>query len=172
MNKEIEKLKEKKHRNEAKSRQVSHEIKALEAEEKSLLRKQRNHRIFTRGGMLEAFLQEPLLLTDDQVYSLLKVIFHRPEVDQILKQMSVQSMIGILSSFDAIYDRMNAAERRDLVKYLISEVELFPREEQKTQKRFVKAIAYKFPIEQKVLTQFDECGASVETVALLNRLSE
>ena len=59
-------------------------------------------------------------------------------------------MIGILSSFDAIYDRMNAAERRDLVKYLISEVELFPREEQKTQERFVKAIAYKFPIEQKV----------------------
>ena len=63
------------------------EIKALEAEEKSLLRKQRNHRIFTRGGMLEAFLQEPLLLTDDQVYSFLKVVFHRPEVDQILKQM-------------------------------------------------------------------------------------
>ena len=87
MNKEIEKLKAEKRRNEAKIRQVSHEIKALEAEEKSLLRKQRNHRIFTRGGMLEAFLQEPLLLTDDQVYSLLKVIFHRPEVDQILKQM-------------------------------------------------------------------------------------
>ena len=86
------------------------------------------------------------------------------------EQMSVQSMIGILSSFDAIYDRMNAAERRDLVKYLISEVELFPHEEQKTQKRFVKAIAYKFPIEQKVLTQFDECGASVETVARLTRV--
>lgn len=87
MNKELEKLKEEKRRNEAKIRQVSHEIKALEVEEKSLLRKQRNHRIFTRGGMLEAFLQEPLLLTDDQVYSLLKVIFHRPDVDQILKQM-------------------------------------------------------------------------------------
>ena len=40
---------------------------------------------------------------------------------------------------------------------------------QKTQKRFVKAIAYKFPIEQKVLTQFDECGASVETVVLLSK---
>lgn len=87
MNKEIEKLKAEKRRNEAKIRQVSHEIKALEAEEKSLLRKQRNHRIFTRGGMLEAFLQEPLLLTDDQVYSLLKVIFHRPDINQILKQM-------------------------------------------------------------------------------------
>lgn len=55
------------------------------------------------------------------------------------------------------------------MKYLISEVELFPREEQKTQKRFVKAIAYKFPIEQKVLTQFDECGASVEAVCLLTK---
>ena len=54
-------------------------------------------------------------------------------------------------------------------KYLISEVELFPREEQKTQKRFVRAIAYKFPIEQKVLTQFDECGASIETVVLLSK---
>ena len=32
---------------------------------------------------------------------------------------------------------------------------------------FQQLIAYKFPIEQKVLTQFDECGASVETVALL-----
>ena len=95
MNKEIEKLKEKKRRNEAKIRQVSHEIKALEAEEKSLLRKQRNHRIFTRGGMLEAFLQEPPLLTDDQVYSLLKVIFHRPEVDQILKQMIEDARRGI-----------------------------------------------------------------------------
>ena len=51
----------------------------------------------------------------------------------------------------------------------MTEFELLPREEQKTQKRFVKAIAYKFPIEQKVLTQFDECGTSVETVCLLNR---
>ena len=56
-----------------------------------------------------------------------------------------------------------------ITKYLISEVELFPREEQKTQKRFVRAIAYKFPIEQKVLTQFDECGASIETVVLLSK---
>ena len=67
------------------------------------------------------------------------------------------------------YDQVDKSERRDLVKYLISEVELFPREEQKTQKRCVKAIAYKFPIEQKVLTQFDECGASVETVCLLSK---
>ena len=43
MNKEIEKLKEEKRRNEAKIRQVSHEIKALEAEEKSCFRQSLLH---------------------------------------------------------------------------------------------------------------------------------
>ena len=33
----------------------------------------------------------------------------------------------------------------------------------------MKSSLYKFPIEQKVLTQFDECGASVETVVLLSK---
>ena len=91
MNPKTEKLKEEKRRNEAKLRQLKHKQKALEAEEKGLRRKERNHRIFTRGGMLEAFLQEPLLLTDDQVYALLKIIFHQPEIDQMLKQMIEES---------------------------------------------------------------------------------
>lgn len=87
MNKELERLNDEKIRNEAKIRQLKHEIKALEAAEKGMRRKERNHRIFTRGGMLEAFLLEPLLLTDDQVYALLKTIFHKPEVDLVLKRM-------------------------------------------------------------------------------------
>lgn len=87
MNREIDKLKEEKERNETKLRKLHHDIKCLEAEEKGLRRKERSHRIFTRGGMLEAFLLEPLLLTDDQVYNLLKIIFHQPEIDRILKQM-------------------------------------------------------------------------------------
>lgn len=87
MNKEIEKLRDEKCRNEAKLRQIKHEIKALEAEEKGLRRKERNHRIFTRGGMLEAFLLEPLLLTDDQVHEILTVAFRSPEVNALLKAM-------------------------------------------------------------------------------------
>lgn len=87
MNKKIKELQDEKSRNEAKLRQIKHEIKALEAEEKGLRRKERNHRIFTRGGMLEAFLLEPLLLTDDQVYALLKTIFHKSETNRVLKQM-------------------------------------------------------------------------------------
>ncbi|MDY2820897.1 MAG: DUF3847 domain-containing protein [Oscillospiraceae bacterium] len=87
MNKEIERLNEEKCRNESKLRQLNHKIKALEAEEKGLRRKERNHRIFTRGGMLEAFLLEPLLLTDDQVHEILSKVFRIPEVDELLKAM-------------------------------------------------------------------------------------
>ena len=87
MNEQIEILSEEKSRNEAKLRQLNHEIKALEAEEKGLRRKERNHRIFTRGGMLEAFLLEPLLLTDDQVHEILSKVSRIPEVDELLKTM-------------------------------------------------------------------------------------
>ena len=87
MNKEIEKLQDEKCRNEAKLRHLNYEIKAMEAEEKGLRRKERNHRIFTRGGMLEVFLLEPLLLTDDQVHEILTAAFRIPEVDELLKTM-------------------------------------------------------------------------------------
>ena len=83
-----EKLLEEKQNTENRIQFLNNEIKAMEAEEKGLLRKQRNRRIFTRGGMLEAFLLEPLLLTDDQVHELLLTAFRQPAVDALLKTMS------------------------------------------------------------------------------------
>ena len=62
-NPEIEKLRAEKDRNEAKLRYCKNQLKALSQEEQNLERKARNHRIFTRGAMLEGFLQNPLLLT-------------------------------------------------------------------------------------------------------------
>ncbi len=81
-----EQLLEEKQRIEAKLRFAENEIRAMEAQERGLLRKERNHRIFTRGGMLEAFLLEPLLLTDDQVHELLRAAFRLPEVDGLLRR--------------------------------------------------------------------------------------
>lgn len=58
-------------------------LKAAENDEKyylreiqNLTRKERTHRLCTRAGMLEAFLKEPTLLTDDDVMELLQFIFH------------------------------------------------------------------------------------------------
>ena len=52
-----------------------------------LTRKERTHRLCTRGGMLESFLQEPERLTDDDVMLLLKLIFHRQDTQELLKKM-------------------------------------------------------------------------------------
>ena len=82
-----EQLLKEKQRIEAKLRLAENEIRAMEAQERGLLRKQRNRRIFTRGGMLEAFLLEPLLLTDDQVHELLHTAFRLPEVDALMRSM-------------------------------------------------------------------------------------
>ena len=81
---ELDRLKEK-------ERRYNWEIKALEHAEKELARKRRSHRIFTRGAMLEGFLQEPLLLSDDQVYTFLRIVFHRSDVDALLKKMIGES---------------------------------------------------------------------------------
>ena len=48
-------------------------------------RKERTHRLCIRGGMLESFLQEPERLTDDDVMVLLKIIFHRQDTQELLK---------------------------------------------------------------------------------------
>lgn len=85
-------------------RSLKNELKALEHNEKELERKRRNRRIFTRGGMLEAFLQKPLLLSDEQVYALLKVIFHKPEVDDLLKRMIAESERKLLEDADPAGD--------------------------------------------------------------------
>ena len=41
--------------------------KMLQSEIKRLTRNERTHRLCTRGGMVESYIQEPEKLTDDQV---------------------------------------------------------------------------------------------------------
>lgn len=61
--------------------------KMLQSEIKRLTRNERTHRLCTRGGMIEAFIQEPEKLSDDQVMELLSVAFRQPEVSRLLQKM-------------------------------------------------------------------------------------
>ena len=63
-----------------------HRQKQQLVEAKELTRKARTHRLCTRGGMLESFLDEPGLLTDDDVMELLTCIFDINSVQR--KRMS------------------------------------------------------------------------------------
>ena len=80
-------LRSEKAKAEQKLRACQHREKILERQMSELTRKERTHRLCTRGGMLESFLQEPERLTDDDVMLLLKLIFHRQDTQDILKKL-------------------------------------------------------------------------------------
>ena len=65
---------------EGKEKRYADQMKILQREQAQLDRKKRNHRIFTRGAMLESFLRKPLILSDEQVFQLLKIAFGSPNV--------------------------------------------------------------------------------------------
>ncbi len=71
----LEKLNWELEKSEKKLRKAINDEKALQYQLKQLTRKERTHRLCTRGGMLESFLQEPERLTDDDVMLLLKTHF-------------------------------------------------------------------------------------------------
>ena len=86
-NEKLEKLKHDQYVAEKKLTAAKHREKRLENELKRLTRSERTHRLCTRAGMLETFLREPTLLTDDDVMELLTFIFHSEAVQKKLNLM-------------------------------------------------------------------------------------
>ena len=66
---------------------AKHREKQLQHELKQLTRSERTHRLCTRAGMLETFLREPSILTDDDVMELLTFIFHSEAVQKKLNML-------------------------------------------------------------------------------------
>ena len=83
-NEKLEKLKQEQYVAERKLTAAKHSEKRLESEIKQLARSERTHRLCTRAGMLETFLREPTVLTDDDVMELLTFIFHCEAVQKKL----------------------------------------------------------------------------------------
>jgi len=62
----------------------------IKADEKMLdtyTRRERTHRLCTRAGMLESFLHDPEVLTNDQVMALLRIAFEQEPVKEALEKM-------------------------------------------------------------------------------------
>ena len=84
MSEELEKLRHKQYVAERKLTAAKHKEKRLQSELKRLTRSERTHRLCTRAGMLETFLKEPTVLTDEDVMELLTVIFQSEAVQKKL----------------------------------------------------------------------------------------
>ena len=63
---------------------AKHKEKRLQSELNRLTRSERTHRLCTRVGMLETFLKEPTVLTDEDVMELLTFIFQSEAVQKKL----------------------------------------------------------------------------------------
>ena len=86
-NEQLEKLKHQKYVAEKKLTAAKHREKRLQHELKQLTRSERTHRLCTRAGMLETFLREPTVLTDDDVMELLTFVFHGEAVQKKLNML-------------------------------------------------------------------------------------
>ena len=80
----LEKLKHDQYVAERKLTAAKHKEKRLQSELKRLTRSERTHRLCTRAGMLETFLKEPTVLTDEDVMELLTFIFQSEAVHKKL----------------------------------------------------------------------------------------
>ena len=84
MSEELEKLRHKQYVAERKLTAAKHKEKRLQRELKRLPRSEGTHRLCTRAGMLETFLKEPTVLTDEDVMELLTFIFQSEAVQKKL----------------------------------------------------------------------------------------
>lgn len=87
MNEKLEKLNWELAKGEARLRRAQHEEKILEHQMKQLTRKERTHRLCTRGAMLESYFPHPEAVTDEQVSQILRVLFHQEAARQLMESI-------------------------------------------------------------------------------------
>ena len=84
INEKLEKLNQEIAKGEARLRRAQHEEKIHQV--KQLTRKERTHRLCTRGAMLESFLLRPEVLTDEDVMDILKQAFSQSGMKEIVAE--------------------------------------------------------------------------------------
>lgn len=72
-------------------RRAEREEKILQHQLKTLNRKERTHRLCTRGAMLESYLPRPEILTDEQVNLILKTLFNSSNISQIFDKILAEN---------------------------------------------------------------------------------
>ena len=94
MNEKLEALNQEIEKTEKKLRRAQHEEKILEHQIKTLTRKERTHRLCTRGAMLESFLIRPEVLTDDDVMDILKQAFSQTDIKEVVAESVKDRVAG------------------------------------------------------------------------------
>ncbi len=93
-NKSIDELRELLSKGEVEMKRLHNKSKYYDSQIKLLTRKERTHRLCTRGAMLEKFLGYPNELTDEQVEEILKIAFQSETVSRAIEQFRESNETG------------------------------------------------------------------------------
>lgn len=84
------------------------------------------------------------------------------------QQLNQEKIFQLLLSFDKIYDKLSNDEKRNLLHSLISEIEMYSKDEIKETKTYIKKIKYAFEVEN-IDQNLGNKGNNVECVVLMSR---
>ena len=85
------------------------------------------------------------------------------------QHLNQEKIFQLLLNFDKIYDKLTNDEKRRLLHSLISEIEIYRKDEIKETKTYIKKVKYAFEVEN-VAQNLGDKGNSVETCVLLSKL--
>lgn len=91
MNEKLEQLNQEIAKGGAKLRRAQHEEKILQHQIKTLTRRERTHRLCTRGAMLESCLPHPEAVTDEQVGAILNALFRRSDTTRLVETVLAET---------------------------------------------------------------------------------
>ncbi|MGB4627427.1 MAG: DUF3847 domain-containing protein [Erysipelotrichia bacterium] len=80
----IRELKDELEKSENQLRQLKNQEKKILRQDKERERKQRTHRLITRGAMLESLIENPEELSDEDIEILLEAAFNTPDFKETL----------------------------------------------------------------------------------------
>ena len=83
------------------------------------------------------------------------------------QQLNEKKIYQMLLEFDRIYDKLSMDEQRSVLQSLISEIQLYKKDEIKESKTYIKKIKFAFDIEN-IGENLDNKGNHVETVVSLS----
>lgn len=83
------------------------------------------------------------------------------------QQLNEKKIYQMLLEFDRIYDKLSMDEQRSVLHSLISEIQIYKKDEIKESKTYIKKIKFAFDIEN-IGENLDNKGNHVETVCLLS----
>ena len=87
MNEKLKEINQELAHAEAMLQKAQQKEKMLEHQKKILTRKERTHRLCTRGAMLERYFSDPEAVTDSQVSTILQLLFRKNDTRQLIEEI-------------------------------------------------------------------------------------